>query len=1163
MARSLTTHIDELCDELGIKHEFSSTYTPQQNGVVERKNRTLITLARSMLDEYNTSEDFWAEAVNTACYASNRLFPHKLLDKTPYELLNGRKPDVSYFWVFGCKCYIYKKRQHLGKFQKRCDIGFMLDYSTKSKAYRVFNMSTGCVEETYDVDFDESNGSQRAHVDVVDIGDKPLEEAMKNMAIGDIKTKEDDEDEAQMQDQPSSSMAPQMGNKQDSDKEDVLPNEDTHVTLDQATQDAQDVDAPTQTPQVAQLNNFTRNEVWTLVPKPEDARVIETKWVFRNKQDDEGEIMRNKARLVAMGYSQIEGLDFGETFAPVAILEAIRLLLAYFAHHDMKLYQMDVKSAFLNGYINELVYVEQPPGFEDPIHPDHVYKLSKALYGLKQAPRAWYERLRDFLLENGFKVGRVDTTLFIKNNKKDILVCQIYVDDIIFSSTNKALCQEFGEMMTKEFEMSMIGELSFFLGFQIKQLKEGTFIYQEKYCKDLLKKFKMEDCKSATTPIPLKAKLHPDPLVDIKEYRSMIGSLLYLCASRPDIMFSVCLCARYQADPKESHRSAVQRILSIGLWYPKGGSLELIGYSDADFAGCLVGRKSTSGGCHLLGHSLVSWSSKKQNSVSLSTTKAEYIAAASCCAQTLYMKQTLLDYGLSFSRILLLCDNENDVKLTKNPVLHQRTKHIDIRHHFLRDHEAKGDIPMQSLVERPKQNIIGTKWVFRNKQDEHGVVTINKARLVAQGFTRVEGLDFGETYAPVARLESIQILVAYATHHNFKLYQMDVKSDFLNGPIQEEVYVEQPPGFEDPKKPHHMYKLHKALYGLKQAPRAWYECLKDFLLKNGFEIGKVDSTLFTRKVNNDLFVFQIYVDDIIFGSTNKVFCEEFSKIMTRRFEMSMMGELKFFLGFQIKQLKEGTFLCQAKYTQDILKKFGMENAKPSKTPMVVNGHKELNKEGNNVDQKLYRSTIGSLLYLCASRPDIMLSVCMCARFQANPKECHLMAVKRILRYLVHTPNLGLWYPKGSTFDHIGYSDADWTGNTADRKSTSGTRQFLALWCLGVLRNKIVSHSPRLEAEYIEAGACCAQLLWMRQTLSDFGCKFRRIPLLCDSKSAIQLANNPVQHSRTKHIDIRHHFLRDHEAKGHISITHVSTDDQLADIFTKPLDETRFCTLRKI
>jgi hypothetical protein len=312
-----------------------------------------------------------------------------------------------------------------------------------------------------------------------------------------------------------------------------------------------------------------------------------------------------------------------------------------------------------------------------------------------------------------------------------------------------------------------------------------------------------------------------------------------------------------------------------------------------------------------------------------------------------------------------------------------------------------------SLVERPKQNVIGTKWVIRNKQDEHGVVTRNKARLVAQGFTQIEGLDFGETYAPVARLESIRILLAFATHHDFKLYQMDVKSAFLNGPISELVYVEQPPGFEDPKLPNHVYKLHKALYGLKQAPRAWYECLKDFLLRKGFEIGKADPTLFTRKVDKEIFVCQIYVEDIIFGSTNQSWCEDFSRIMKKRFEMSMMGELTFFLGFQIKQLKEGTFICQTKYTKDMLKMFDMENAKPIKTPMPTNGHLDLNEDGKAIDQKVYRSMIGSLLYLCASRPDIMLSMCMCARFQANPKECHLMAVKRILRYLVFTPHLGL------------------------------------------------------------------------------------------------------------------------------------------------------------
>jgi hypothetical protein len=209
---------------------------------------------------------------------------------------------------------------------------------------------------------------------------------------------------------------------------------------------------------------------------------------------------------------------------------------------------------------------------------------------------------------------------------------------------------------------------------------------------------------------------------------------------------------------------------------------------------------------------------------------------------------------------------------------------------------------------------------------------------------------------------------------------MDVKSAFLNGPIKEEVYVEQPPDFEDSEYPNHVYKLSKALYGLKQAPRAWYECLRDILISNGFKVSKVDPTVFTKTIAKDLFICQIYVDGIIFGSTNKSTCEEFSRIMIQKFEMSMMGELKYFLGFQIKQLQEGTFISQTKYIQDILKKFGMMNAKPIKTPMGTNEHLDLDTGGKSVDQKVYRSIIGSLLYLCASRPDIMLFVCMCARF---------------------------------------------------------------------------------------------------------------------------------------------------------------------------------------
>ena len=300
-----------------------------------------------------------------------------------------------------------------------------------------------------------------------------------------------------------------------------------------------------------ELNNFARNEVWELVKRPNDHNIIGTKWVFRNKQDENGIVVRNKARLVAQGYSQVEGLDFDETFAPVARLEAIRILLACATSHNIKLYQIDVKSAFLNGKINELVYVEQPPGFEDPKRPNHVYKLSKALYGLKQAPRAWYERLRDFLVSKGFKIGKVDTTLFTKKIGDDLFICQIYVDDIIFGSTNQEFCEEFGEMMAREFEMSMIGELSFFLGLQVKQTKDGTFICQSKYVNDLFKRFEMDNSKPIKTPTNAHLDLDEGGKpVDLKLYRSMIGSLLYLTASRPDIMFSVCMCEGFKHHQK-------------------------------------------------------------------------------------------------------------------------------------------------------------------------------------------------------------------------------------------------------------------------------------------------------------------------------------------------------------------------------------------------------------------------------------------------------------------------------------------------------------------------------------------------------------------------------------------------------------------------------------
>ncbi|GJW56501.1 putative ribonuclease H-like domain-containing protein [Tanacetum coccineum] len=355
-----------------------------------------------------------------------------------------------------------------------------------------------------------------------------------------------------------------------------------------------------------ELLQFKLQEVWTLVDLPNRKRAIGTKWVFKNKKDERGIMIRNKARLVAQGYTQEEGIDYDEVFAPVARIEAIRLFLAYASFKDFVVYQMDVKSAFLYGKIKEEVYVCQPPGFEDPDFPDRVYKVEKALYGLHQAPRAWYETLSTYLLDNEFQRGKIDKTLFIKRYKGDILLVQVYVDDIIFGSTKKELCNAFEKLMHEKFQMSSMGELTFFLGLQVQQKKEGIFISQDKYVGEILKKFRFTEVKTTSTPMETQKPLLKDKdgeEVDVHMYRSMIGSLMYLTSSRPDIMFAVCACARYQVNLKVSHLYDVKRIFR-----------------------------------------LISWQCKKQTMVSNSTIEAEYVAASSCCGQVLWIQNQLLDY---------------------------------------------------------------------------------------------------------------------------------------------------------------------------------------------------------------------------------------------------------------------------------------------------------------------------------------------------------------------------------------------------------------------------------------------------------------------------------------------------------------------------------------
>ncbi|GKD95855.1 retrovirus-related pol polyprotein from transposon TNT 1-94 [Tanacetum coccineum] len=337
-------------------------------------------------------------------------------------------------------------------------------------------------------------------------------------------------------------------------------------------------------------------------PKNFKSAINEDCW-FQAMQDEIHEFDR------LQGYRQEEGIDFEESFAPVSRIEAIRIFIANAASKNMTIYQMDVKTAFLNGELKEEVYVSQPEGFVDLDHPKHVYRLKKALYGLKQAPRAWYDTLSRFLLDNKFSKGAVDLTLFTRKTGKHILLVQIYVDDIVFASTDPKACDIFSNEMK------------------------------------ILKKFGMDSCDHVDTPMVDRLKLDEDPLgilVDQTRFCSMVGSLMYLTASRPDLVFAVCMCARYQASPTKNHLESLKRVfryvrgtINWGLWYPKDTAIALTAYADADHAGCQDTRRSTSGSAQFLGDKLVSWSSKKQKSTAISTTKAEYIAISGCCAQIL------------------------------------------------------------------------------------------------------------------------------------------------------------------------------------------------------------------------------------------------------------------------------------------------------------------------------------------------------------------------------------------------------------------------------------------------------------------------------------------------------------------------------------------------
>ncbi|GJR66378.1 retrovirus-related pol polyprotein from transposon TNT 1-94, partial [Tanacetum coccineum] len=741
------------------------------------------------------------------------------------------KPALGFMRPFGCFVTTLNTIDHLGKFDGKVDEGFFVGYSinrsgpnwlfdidvlTKSITYKPVvagNQSNG---NTYTKAYDDTGKARMETVPGKDYILLPLWPADPLLS-------------------QNSKSSPDAGFKSSGDNEKKL--DKGYARRASTIQATRSLD----------FSGFTK---WK--------RSIGTKLVYRNKKDERGIVIKNKSRLVAQGYTQEEGINYDEVFAPVARIEAIWLFLAYASFKYFIVYQMDVKSAFFMAKKELVMKSVQLTG-----------KKTKSTQAIR------------FLQ---FWCNAVDTSTYILN--------RILIRAILGKTPYEILR---GRKPTLDY-FRVFGSKCFILN-----------------TKDYLTKF------------------------DPKSYEGVFlgysqNSKAYIILNKHTRKIEESLNVTFDETPPPSKTSP---LVDDDL--------------DEEEAIREIEKKNL------------------ENVVEDETLEIDEIV------------------NIKESRNHPLENNVNEALGDESWIVAMQE---ELNQFIAND--------VWELVPQSKNmTIIGTKWVFRNKLDENGIVSQNKARLVAQGYNQQEGIDYDETYAPVARLESIRILLAYACALDFKLFQMDVKSAFLNGFINEEVYMAQPPGFIDFEKPDHVYKLKKALYGLKQAPKAWYDRLKSFLIKHEYKMGMVDNTLFTKKKSSNLIIVQIYVDDIIFGSTCQDMCDEFAKIMHDEFEMSMMGELNFFLGLQIKQMEDGIFFNQSKYIKEMLKKFGLEDSKPMKTPMSSDTKLTKDEECESVDSTKYRGMIGSLLYLTASRPDIMFSVCLCARFQEAPKTSHLEAVKRI------------------------------------------------------------------------------------------------------------------------------------------------------------------------
>ena len=714
----VSTDFQEYLKSKGIQHELTVPYSPQQNGIAERMNRTLMESARSMMLHANLPNRFWAEAIATAAYLRNRSATAALEDGvTPYEKWHDRKPNLKHLRVFGCAAFAHVPDCNRRKLDGKAIRLRFVGYSKNPKGYRLHDEQTDKVITRRDVTFDESNFLLRSEsLEVLAIPTETVElQQPESTDNGNPEQRED---------------TSQQGHHSDSEPQDRRPERVrnppirygdwvSHVaTCEHFAYNVCQVPEPKSLDEAlsgphakewkeaadSEYQSLMENGTWDLVELPEGREAIGSKWVFKVKHDSCGKVERFKGRLVAKGYSQKYGIDFEETFAPVVRFSSIRALLAFAINNNMSVHQMDVVTAFLNGELQEEIYMQQPAGYEIPGKEMLVCKLKKSLYGLKQSPRCWNKSFQDFMLNLQFKPSSADPCVFIQAGIKSMAIVAVYVDDLIVMSTIPEELNAVKKALSGKFRMKDMGPLHYCLGVSVVQNAEGIWLHQKQYILSMLQKYGLMDAKPVSTPADLSVKLVKDDgvskqLKDKARFQSMVGSLLYAAmATRPDIAQAVGAVSKFCAQPTEAHITAVKRIFrylggtkDLALRYKRSKD-QLTGYSDSDWAGDHDDRHSTSGNVFVFGNGAITWTSKKQAVVALSTSEAEYIALSAAAQEAAWLQKLFSDLLMSSQPIVMMEDNQGAIALAKNPIAHSRTKHIDIRFHFIREAQENGVI---------------------------------------------------------------------------------------------------------------------------------------------------------------------------------------------------------------------------------------------------------------------------------------------------------------------------------------------------------------------------------------------------------------------------------------------------------------------------------------